>query len=282
MPEEALQCPHSSSAGRTCALVGAPSELRSRSHLGPEDSVSLRPQATPVPKPVTITIEPERILDTRVNLGLAGAFAQNTPRDVQVTGSVDVATLTGTSNKTVVPTGASAVLVNVTVVAPTDQGFLTLRPSGATAEPSTSTVNFFAGSIEPNAATVDLSADGKIQVWVFMPGASATANVLIDVVGYTVDHNHDDRYYTEGETDTMLGSKANTAEVYTKAQVDAAVAPKANSADVYTKAQVDAAIAASSGVAWASADASVELTGTAQQLLTVNIVAPADGFITVR
>lgn len=185
-------------------------------------------------KPVTVTTESKRIVDTRDNLGLAGAFAKDTPRDVQVTGSVDVATPTGSVKETVVPTGATGVLVNVTVVTPTDGGFLTLRPAGATGKPTTSTVNFTTGSIEPNAATVDLSADGKIQVWVFLNTASAKADVIIDVVGYTTDHNHDDRYYTEDETNTKLAAKADAS----------ALASKANTADVYTKSQVDALLAA--------------------------------------
>lgn len=182
----------------------------------------------PVDQPVTVTVDAQRILDTRIDLGLDGAFVKDTPRDVQVTGPVEVATDTGIATETVVPTGASAVLVNVTVVLPTDQGFLTLRSADAVGEPSTSTVNFQAGSVEPNAATVDLSADGKLQVWVFMPDAAAQADVLIDVVGYTVDHNHDDRYYTQGQVD---------------AAVAAAVAGKVDSADVYTKAEVDALVA---------------------------------------
>lgn len=160
-------------------------------------------------QPVTVTVDAERILDTRIDLGLTGPFVQDTPRDVQVTGAVDVATDTGTDTKTVVPDGATAVLVNVTVVFPTDQGFLTLRSADAAGAPSTSTVNFQAGSVEPNAATVDLSADGKLQVWVFMPDAAATADVLIDVVGYTVDHDHDDRYYTQDQVDAEITVAAN-------------------------------------------------------------------------
>ena len=93
-------------------------------------------------RPVTVSIAAERILDTRVNLGLAGRFADATPRDIQVTGSVPVAS---GGNKTVVPADAIGVLVNVTVVTPTHEGFLSLRPSGAPGEPTTSTVNFFPG-----------------------------------------------------------------------------------------------------------------------------------------
>jgi hypothetical protein len=172
-------------------------------------------------KPVTITIEPERILDTRVNLGLAGRFNDATPRELQVTGNVNVAP---SGSKVVVPADATGVIVNVTVVLPTDGGFLSLRPSGAAGAPQTSTVNFSANDVVPNSATVDLPANGKVQIWVEIAGNSGSADVLVDVVGYTVDHTHDDRYYTKTEADAVHNAKANAADVYTKAQVDSAVA----------------------------------------------------------
>lgn len=175
-------------------------------------------------RPVTVTIEPQRILDTRENLGLSGSFVSDTPRDVQVTGSVPVAS---GGSAVVVPADAVAVLVNVTVVTPDSDGFLSLRPAGATGIPRTSTVNFTAGSVTPNSATVDLAAGGLVQVYVKTASATGTAHVLIDVVGYTVDHTFDDRYYTEAETDAALGAKANSADVYTKTEVDAALAGKA-------------------------------------------------------
>jgi hypothetical protein len=148
-------------------------------------------------RPVTITVEPERILDTRINLGLPGPFVPNTPRDVQVTGSVPVAS--GPA-KIVVPTDAVAVVVNVTVVNPSRSGFLSLRPGGAAGTPLTSTVNFTTGSDEPNAATVDLGPGGTVQVYVH----AATAHVVLDVVGYTVDHDHDDRYLQSKEVSARL------------------------------------------------------------------------------
>ena len=111
-------------------------------------------------------------------------------------------------------------LVNVTVVRPTDRGFLSLRPEGATGDPTTSTVNFTTGSVEPNAATVDLNS-GMIQVWVETASDSGADDVLIDVVGYTIGHTHDYRYYTEAEVDAAVAERANSADVYTKTEVDA-------------------------------------------------------------
>lgn len=148
-------------------------------------------------RPVTVTIAAERILDTRVDLGLAGKFTDSSPRDLQVTGPVEVAS---GGQQTVVPADAVAVIVNVTVIRPNRPGFLSLRPGGAVGSPTTSTVNFLADSIEPNSATVDLN-DGKIQIWLAPIADAGTADVAIDVVGYTIDHDHDDRYYTQAEVD---------------------------------------------------------------------------------
>jgi hypothetical protein len=81
----------------------------------------------------------------------------------------------------------------------------------------------------------DISAAGQFNIYNF----TGNVDLLVDVNGYFVDHNHDDRYYTKGQVDTAVGAKANAADVYTKAEVDAAVGTKANAADVYTKAQID-------------------------------------------
>ena len=168
-------------------------------------------------KPVTVTVEPTRILDTRVDLGLSGPFADATPRDIRVTGPVPVAP-SGTS--VVVPDDAVGVIVNVTVVGPTDGGFLSLRPGGSSGTPSASNVNFVAGVNAPNAATVDLSADGAIQLWLDTNSDSGNADVLMDIVGYTVDHNHDDRYHTRSEVDDALGDKADLDDVYSRTEID--------------------------------------------------------------
>lgn len=251
-------------------------------------------------KSVTVTVESKRIVDTRSGLGLAGKFTSDAPRDVRVTGSVDVATAAGPSKETVVPAGATSVLINVTVVTPTGDGFLTVRAGGLAGKPTTSTVNFTAGAIEPNAATVDLTSDGRVQVWVAMGSPTAAADVLIDVVGYTVDHNHDDRYYTKALTDTAVATalattdaaiaaavapKANSTDV--TAAIAAATTPKANSADVYTKTQVDAAIAAAQpgaeGIDFDQTTAANTLTDTAlKTILSVPLTIPKDGFAVVN
>jgi hypothetical protein len=107
--------------------------------------------ASSVPSSV-VTIDPVRILDTRdpVNVGLPGPFVSAVSQKLQVTGPVP----TTSGPQTVVPAGSTGVLLNVTVVGPTADGFLSVRPGDATGAPSTSSLNFTAGDIVPNSVQV--------------------------------------------------------------------------------------------------------------------------------
>lgn len=137
-----------------------------------------------------VSITPARILDTRdpTNLGLAGPFVSAVGQHLQVTGSVP--TPTGTA--TVVPPGATGVMLNVTVVQPASRGFLSVRPAGTPGAPTTSSLNFEAGQVVPNAVFVALpttGADaGKVEITYDAYGvAGPTTDVLVDVVGYAVE-----------------------------------------------------------------------------------------------
>ena len=142
------------------------------------------------PESSVVTLEPVRILDTRdpVNVGLPGPFVSPVAQDLKVTGAVP--TTTGT--KTVVPAGATGVFLNVTPVASTAAGFISVRPANAAGLPSTSNVNFTVGAINPNAVLVELPVggadDGTIEITYEAFGAAGpTTDVLVDVVGYTTD-----------------------------------------------------------------------------------------------
>ena len=80
-----------------------------------------------------VTIDPVRVLDTRdpVNVGLAGPFVSPASQKLKVAGSV--ATTRGTT--TAVPVGATGVLLNVTAVGATADGFISIRPGDATGAP---------------------------------------------------------------------------------------------------------------------------------------------------
>jgi len=167
-----------------------------------------------------VPVTPVRILDTRdpVNLGLAGPFVSPTPLDLQVTGAIPTAGGTAT----VVPAGATGVSLNVTVVNPSADGFLSVRPADAAGAPTTSSLNFVAGSTVPNAVEVQLplGADaGKIEITYDAYGsAGPVADVLIDVLGYTTSQGIQSLV-------AALAAKANATDVYTRAQADARFVP---------------------------------------------------------
>ena len=132
-----------------------------------------------------VPITPVRVLDTRTGLGLTGVFTSPTSRDLLVTGSI--ATADGV--QVVVPAGATAVSLNVTVVSPTAAGFLSVRPADAAGAPSTSSLNFAAGQVIPNAVTVKVPTSGgdagSIEITYNALGvAGPTTHILVDIVGY--------------------------------------------------------------------------------------------------
>ena len=138
--------------------------------------------AAPSEPSAVVTIDPSRILDTRTNKGLSGPFVSAVPRNLQVTGA------RGFGGVVAVPAWATGVLLNVTVASPSAAGFVSIRPGDATGTPSTSSLNFEAGtSALANAVQVRLPTSGQIQIIYDAYGvAGPTAHVLIDVVGYLV------------------------------------------------------------------------------------------------
>jgi hypothetical protein len=113
------------------------------------------------------TLAPCRVLDTRQSpLGALGAG---------VTRRVTISDACG------IPTGASAVVVNVTVTEPTANGNLRFFPAGLPV-PTTSTLNYAAGQTRANNATLVLGNAGAADV--LCSQASGTAHVIVDVSGY--------------------------------------------------------------------------------------------------
>jgi hypothetical protein len=74
--------------------------------------------------------------------------------------------------------GASAAVLNLTVVGPSAAGYLTAYPSG-TAQPVASNVNYTVNQTTTNRVIVPLSSSGQITVY-----SSVSANVIVDVSGY--------------------------------------------------------------------------------------------------
>jgi len=118
------------------------------------------------------TVPPCRLVDTRQANGPEGGppLAAGASRVFPVAGACGI------------PAEATAVSLNVTVVNPQADGFLTLYPDGVS-RPLASTLNFRAGQVRANNAILPLGGS-PASLAVFYGAASGTADVLVDVNGY--------------------------------------------------------------------------------------------------
>jgi hypothetical protein len=114
-------------------------------------------------------VDPFRLFDTRSPAGGAAA-APIGP------GGVLPITVTGVGP---VPSGTTAVVLNVTVTGPTSAGYLTVFP-GDVSPPTASNLNFVPNETVPNLVVVRVPASGEID---FLNSGGNT-HVIADVVGY--------------------------------------------------------------------------------------------------
>ena len=159
---------------------------------------------------VYTAIEPCRLLDTRADQGIGG---RTTPL-----GPGEVYTITAHGNNgqcTGIPNDTLALELNVTGLQNTGNTHFTIW-SGAGAVPNASHVNLAPGARPtPNSVTTELDG-AKFAI----RNNSATANVIIDIVGIYQDHNHDDRYYTETESDDRYYTKSESNTRFDDVQAD--------------------------------------------------------------
>ena len=109
-------------------------------------------------------ISPARVVDTRQGLG-ATRLEAGVTKTIQIGGRGGV------------PSGASAVSANFTIVGQSGGGYLTVWNCAPT-RPVVSTVNFSGGEVAPNAATVPLDG-GRLCVF-----STSPTDLVIDVNGY--------------------------------------------------------------------------------------------------
>ncbi|MET8462772.1 hypothetical protein [Micromonospora zamorensis] len=109
------------------------------------------------------SVAPLRVLDTR-DAGNS-AFAPNTGRTLDLTGRI--------------PSGTTAVVLNMTVTGPTTNGVLTVHPYGS-AVPTASNLNFVAGQTIPNLVMVPV-VDGKVSI---QNVSSGRTHVVVDLAGW--------------------------------------------------------------------------------------------------
>jgi hypothetical protein len=146
--------------------------------LGLSAAASAKPQApqqvhanlgnlSPVGEAVFHPISPVRVLDTRDGTGGKHTkFTAGSTFNLQVTGSA-------------IPTGASAVVVNLITVHSTAVSYLTVFPAGAT-RPLAAAMLVPVGGPANNMATSALSAAGQMAIY----DNGTTVDVIVDVEGY--------------------------------------------------------------------------------------------------
>lgn len=145
-------------------------------------AATLAQSTTPSAGDVFVPVTPFRIVDTRSGSGCSN-ISPSAPLGPGSTATVTVVGATACeSTSGSVPSGATAVAVEVTAIKPTSPGYLTVWPAG-TSQPTVSNVNFMAGQpAVANLAMVKLSSSGTLDVY----NSAGTTNLAIDVEGYYV------------------------------------------------------------------------------------------------
>lgn len=116
-----------------------------------------------------VPIDPFRLADTRAYYGAYG-FSSPSAKTIRV----------GITNRSGLPSDATAAVVNITMIRPSGAGFLTAYPSG-TPLPLASNVNGAAGNVVANLAHVKIGIDGSIDIY-----ASVATGIAVDLVGVYV------------------------------------------------------------------------------------------------
>lgn len=126
-------------------------------------------------------INPSRVYDSRQAAYAPnnGLIAPNGTRLVSVKDARDAAGAITTAD--IVPAGATAVAINVTISAPTGPNFLSVTPGDATSY-TASTINWPGGFDAANGAIVRLDATRQLKV--FGGDQSGSTHVIVDVTGY--------------------------------------------------------------------------------------------------
>ena len=116
---------------------------------------------------------PARLLDTRFGGQTVDGLHQATGQvSANATYQLQVAGRAG------IPPNAASVVLNVTAVAPSGGGFVTVFPCGQSV-PNASNLNFVAGDVIPNSVLAKVGAAGSVCLF-----SSATTDILVDVSGY--------------------------------------------------------------------------------------------------
>jgi hypothetical protein len=140
---------------------------------------------------------PERLLDTRTGVGVAGVGPVGA-------GGVITVQFAGRGS---VPADASAIVMNVTADAPTRGGYITVFPANQT-RPGTSNINIVPNKTVPNLVMMPLNG-GAASFY----NAFGETHLIADVLGYARDDGHFVGFNPERFLDTRSGIGAPGAKV---------------------------------------------------------------------
>jgi hypothetical protein len=130
-------------------------------------TVALTGTGTPDATGTYYGISPTRFLDTRKD-GTKRPLARSSTTTVRIGGRSGIPTA-----------GVSAVVLNLTAVTTTAQGYFTVYPSNR-ARPTVSSINFPKGWTGANMVTVPVSPDGTLKLY----NNGGAAHAIIDVLGW--------------------------------------------------------------------------------------------------
>jgi hypothetical protein len=128
---------------------------------------------------LSTAVSPTRVLDTRAGSGQQGAGETLGP-DQSLSFYPGTTTFVPGVLSPIVPSSATAVVLNVTATDATDTSYLTVWSAGG-AQPLASNLNFLAGQTVPNRVIVPINPVTK-QVSIF--NSSGNTDVVVDLDGY--------------------------------------------------------------------------------------------------
>jgi 5'-nucleotidase len=119
-------------------------------------------------------VAPVRLTDTRPGPDNGAFDNQDVDGRIAAGGTLEVVV----AGRGGVPADAEAVLLNVTAVYPSADGFITAYECGTTV-PTASNVNFRSGAVSPNSVVAKVGDDGKVCLY-----SLAATDIVVDLSGY--------------------------------------------------------------------------------------------------
>lgn len=164
---------------------------------------------SPVSGDYFTSVTPVRALDTRTNNTPGG-----TPARVTQGGEVSLPI----ANTNGVPANATGVVLNVTAVAPSNAGYVTVYPNGVS-RPLASNLNFAPGDTVPNLVIVGIGTQGKVNLF----NANGSVDLIADIVGYYSPDDSAKQFFPITPVralDTRVGTGGFSAPVGQGASID--------------------------------------------------------------